>query len=44
MQAAAEAIRALGDDIYGIWQPITYNEFFKVVAQYGGALLNADKT
>lgn len=44
LQAAAEAIRALGDDIYGIWQPITYNEFFKVVAQYGGALLNADKT
>ena len=44
VQAAAEAIRALGDDIYGIWQPITYNEFFKVVAQYGGALLNADKT
>lgn len=28
VQAAAEAIRALGDDIYGIWQPITYNEFF----------------
>lgn len=44
VQAAAEAIRALGDDIYGIWQPITYNEFFKVVAQYGGALLNEDKT
>lgn len=44
LQAAAEAIRALGDDIYGIWQPITYNEFFKVVAQYGGALLNEDKT
>lgn len=33
LQAAAEKIRALGDDIYGIWQPITYNEFFKVVAQ-----------
>ena len=44
LQAAAEAIRALGDDIFGIWQPITYNEFFKVVAQYGGALLNEDKT
>ena len=44
LQAAAEKIRALGDDIYGIWQPITYNEFFKVVAQYGGALLNEDKT
>jgi len=44
LQAAAEAIRALGDDIYGIYQPITYNEFFKVVAQYGGSLLNEDKT
>ena len=44
LQAAAEAIRALGDDIFGIWQPITYNEFFKVVAQYGGALLNEDRT
>ena len=44
LQAAAEKIRALGEDIYGIWQPITYNEFFKVVAQYGGALLNEDKT
>lgn len=44
LQVAAEKIRALGDDIFGIWQPITYNEFFKVVAQYGGSLLNADKT
>ena len=44
LQAAAEAIRALGDDVFGIWQPITYNEFFKVAAQYGGSLLNADKT
>lgn len=44
LQAAAEAIRALDDNIFGIWQPITYNEVFKVVAQYGGSLLNADKT
>ena len=44
LQVAAEKIRALGDDIYGIWQPITYNEFFKVAKQYGGALLNEDKT
>ena len=44
LQKAAEAIRALGDDIFGIWQPITYNEIFKVVAQYGGSLLNEDKT
>lgn len=44
LQAAAEAIRALGDDIYGIYQPITYNEFYKVAAQYGGSLLNDDLT
>ncbi len=44
LQNAAEKISALGDNIFGIWQPITYNEFFKVVAQYGGALLNEDKT
>lgn len=44
VQAAAEKIRALGKDIYGICQPITYNEFFKVAAQYGGSLLNEDKT
>lgn len=41
---ACEKINALGDDIYGIYQPITFNEFFKVAAQYGGGVLNADKT
>ena len=44
LQVAAEKIRALDENTFGIWQPITYNEFFKVVAQYGGALLNDDKT
>lgn len=44
LQKAAEAIHKLGDNIYGIYQPITYNEFFKVAAQHGGALLNEDKT
>ncbi len=39
---AAEAIRALGDDIFGIYQPVTYNEFYKVAAQYGGSLVSAD--
>lgn len=41
---ASEKISALGDDIYGIYQPITFNEFFKVAAQYGGGVLNEDKT
>lgn len=44
LQKAAEAIRALGDDIYGYYQPLTYNEFYKVAAQFGGSLLNQDKT
>lgn len=44
VQAAAEAIRALGDDIFGYYQPVTYNEFYKVAAQYGGSLLNEDGT
>lgn len=39
---AAEAIRALGDDIFGIYQPVTYNEFYKVAAQYDGSLLSED--
>lgn len=43
-QTAAEKIRALSDDTYGIYAPITYNEFYKVAAQYGGSLLNEDKT
>lgn len=41
---ACERISALGDDIYGIYQPITFNEFFKVAEQYGGSILNEDKT
>lgn len=41
---ACEKISALGDDIYGIFQPITFNEFFKVAEQYGGGILNEDKT
>lgn len=44
VQAAAEAIRALGDDYFGIFAPITYNEFFKVAAQFGGSILNEDQT
>ncbi|MEA5014909.1 MAG: sugar ABC transporter substrate-binding protein [Candidatus Limiplasma sp.] len=41
-QAAAEKIRALGDDIWGYFQPITYNEFYKSVAANGGSLLSGD--
>lgn len=44
VQKAAEAISALGDDIYGYYQPLTYNEFYKACAQFGGSLLNEDRT
>ncbi|MDO5435138.1 MAG: sugar ABC transporter substrate-binding protein [Clostridia bacterium] len=43
-QKAAEAITALGDDIWGYYQPITYNEFYKSVKGNGGSLLNDDYT
>lgn len=42
VQAAAEKIKALGDDIWGVYQPITYNEFYKSVQSNGGSLLSED--
>lgn len=44
IQTAAESINALGDDIWGVYQPITYNEFYKSVKGNGGSLLNNDYT
>ena len=41
-QVAAEKIRALGDDIWGYFQPISYHEFYKSVGGNGGSLLNSD--
>lgn len=41
-QAAAEKIAALGDDVWGYFQPITYNEFYKSVKGNGGSLLSED--
>lgn len=44
-QAAAEKIVAAGgEDVWGIYQPITYNEFYKTAKQNGGSLLNDDQT
>ena len=43
-QAAAEKIRALGDDFWGYYQPVSYNEFYKSVKGNGGSLLNEDYT
>lgn len=39
---AAAAIRALDDDTFGLFQPIQFHEFFKVVQQYGGGLISDD--
>lgn len=44
VQEAAEKIRALGDQIYGIYQPIQFWEFYKMVRQNGGSLMNEDMT
>ncbi|MCR4403028.1 MAG: sugar ABC transporter substrate-binding protein [Firmicutes bacterium] len=41
---AAQKIRALGKDIFGLSQPIQFWEFYKMVAQNGGSILSADKT
>ncbi len=45
VDAAATKIKeALGDDYFGIIQPLQFWEFFKIVKQNGGSLLNADNT
>lgn len=41
---AAVKIRALDEDIFGIFQPIQFHEFYKVVRQNGGSLFNEDMT
>ncbi len=41
-QTAAEKIKALGDDIWGYYQPITYNEFYKSIKGNGGSVLSED--
>ena len=40
--AAAEKLRALGDNIFGYYHPISFNEFYKTVKQNGGSLFNDD--
>lgn len=42
-QKAAEKIRALGKNTFGIFHPVQTSEFFKTVQQNGGSLLSADK-
>ncbi|GAA3623043.1 sugar ABC transporter substrate-binding protein [Microbacterium awajiense] len=43
-QAAAEAITALGDDVWGSHQPVSFYEFYKVLAQNGESFLSDDGT
>jgi multiple sugar transport system substrate-binding protein len=38
--AAAVKIRALGDNIFGYYHPLSFNEFYKTTAQNGGGFLN----
>ncbi|RCW60372.1 MULTISPECIES: ABC transporter substrate-binding protein [Halanaerobium] len=41
--AAAKQIRDLGQHIYGIYQPVTFWEFYKMVEQNGGSIIDEQK-
>lgn len=43
-QAAATALTDAGAGVWGDYQPISYHEFYKAVAQAGGQFLNDDGT
>lgn len=43
-QAAAAAITDTEAGVWGDYQPITYNEFYKVLAQNGGQFLSDDRS
>jgi multiple sugar transport system substrate-binding protein len=43
-QKAAKALTNKSTGVWGDYQPISYNEFYKALAQSGGQFLNADKT
>ncbi|HEY0618885.1 MAG TPA: sugar ABC transporter substrate-binding protein [Kribbella sp.] len=43
-QAAAQKLTDKGAKVWGDYQPVSYNEFYKVLAQNGGEFLNADRT
>ncbi|OJV25828.1 MAG: ABC transporter [Actinobacteria bacterium 69-20] len=42
--AAAKKLTDKAKGVWGDYQPISYNEFYKVLAQNGGQFFNADKT
>ena len=41
-QAAAEKLTDKAAGVWGDYQPVTYNEYYKAVAQAGGSFLNED--
>lgn len=43
-QAAAAKLTNKAGKVWGDYQPVSYNEFYKVLAQNGGEFLNADRT
>lgn len=43
-QAAAEQLTDASAGVFGDYQPISYNEYYKTVAQAGGEFLNEDGT
>lgn len=43
-QAAAEKLTDKAAGVWGNYQPISYNEYYKTVAQAGGSFLNEDGT
>lgn len=43
-KAAAQKLTDKSKGIWGDYQPISYNEFYKVLAQTGGEFFNADET
>ncbi|HEU4948357.1 MAG TPA: sugar ABC transporter substrate-binding protein [Kribbella sp.] len=43
-QAAAQKLTNKAQKVWGDYQPVSYNEFYKVLAQNGGEFLNADRT
>lgn len=42
MEAAGAKIRALGDNIFGLYRPLTFHEFYKGAAQNGSSLMTSD--
>ncbi|MGW6276803.1 ABC transporter substrate-binding protein [Kribbella sp. NPDC055071] len=43
-QAAAAKLTNKAAKVWGDYQPVSYNEFYKVLAQNGGEFLNSDRT